>query len=98
MISKGIVKVNKYSMVNGPKLKVTLTHVIYCPVMRYNFIFCSQAHRFGVKIYIDDDGLEPSSGILKMIHKTTQEVCVIGLERESGLYEVAIVTAHNKDV
>lgn len=64
-------------MLNGHKYTVTLTNVIYCPVIMCNLISFSQARRWGLEVEIDDDGLKHSQGILKIIQKTIQEVCVI---------------------
>lgn len=79
-------------MDNGQKYTDTQTNEIHCPVMIGNLISCSQSRRCAFKGGTDDDGLEPLTRILKMFHKTTQEVFVIVLEKEFGMYENSIAT------
>ena len=74
---KGIVSL--LSVVDGQKIDVTLTNVLFVPDMMCNLIASSRCRHSGNLIVKYDDKNNLTSGVIEIIEKRTSEVHIVGI-------------------
>lgn len=80
---KTVIKYVTYNMV--------LKGVLYAPKMMSDFISRSQSRQKGFKATTNDNDDNPTSGLMQLTHKESNNVCILGWKVAEGLYE-AILT------
>lgn len=93
--SEGSGTVNITSIVNGVENRIIFKDVLYFPILIYNFTSISQARRKGYWMTVDDKHEENQTGGMKLIHKESNKVKVIGIESRVRLYEASIKVSNN---
>lgn len=63
----------------------------------YNLIFISQAGKIKFKVSDDDEEGDPRSTVLKLMHKQSGEIKMMGVETISGLYEVVVTMTDGEE-
>lgn len=75
----GVGNVTGTAVVDGKKETVMFKSVLFVPTMMCNLLSVSKARRAGCRVTFD--GNDKGSGYCEIIQKTSQKVCLKGIER-----------------
>lgn len=76
--------------VNGGSHWIILENVIYSPKFMFNLISMSRVRRHGFKIPIDEDDHNSGNRTMELLHKTNEDVEMLGLETSEGLFQAIL--------
>lgn len=74
----------------GVKHILLLRSVLYTPDLMYNLIYISQVSRNNFKVIIDNEKEDQKKVTLKLMHKPTGQIKMVGIETTEGLYEALV--------
>lgn len=84
------------AVVKGKARSIFLKGVLHAPELLCNLICFSRAEHSDLKVIRDNDYSDLTADVLKLEHKSSVEVKMVGIEREDGLYEAVVTNSSRK--
>lgn len=73
-------------MITAVRKKIELHNVVCVSNLVQNLVSLSQVRKKHYEIIIDEEESQSGHGVLKFIHKQTDEAKMIGIETSNGIY------------
>lgn len=96
MTSVGFGTVDIVTMVNELKRKITSYDGIYVPDLMYSPTSVSRPLKWNYKVMFDVDRQVKGADRVELIHKSTRDVKLVGVETQDGVYELSLKICSGK--